>query len=67
MNGKIFFHLMLAGVLACGMSGCANRGKLKSPSQIAAAEAKKERKRAKAAAEESEVPSSDQGAEPESK
>lgn len=38
--------LFVVGMLAYGVSGCGNKGKLKSPSQIEAIEAKKARKNA---------------------
>jgi predicted small lipoprotein YifL len=54
LRAKVIMQLCLIGVMACGLSACGNKGKLKSPSQAAASEAKKERKKIKLDAESSE-------------
>lgn len=55
---------VLAGMLVCGLSACGNKGKLKSPSQIQAAEEKKERKRIKLEKKEAAKKKPEQPAEP---
>lgn len=45
-----YAHIFLAALLFCGLTACGNKGKLKSPSQIEAEQAKKDAKEKKAAA-----------------
>ncbi len=42
-------HIVLLGVIACNLAACGTKGRLKSPAQIEAEEAKKARKSAKKA------------------
>ncbi len=53
---RIVLHLLLVGLLACGLAACGNKGKLKTPSQIEALEAKRARKQAEQIKEEMPPP-----------
>lgn len=44
---KLALQLLLVTMMACGLTACGNKGKLKTPSQAAAHEAKKAEKLAK--------------------
>jgi len=48
MKFYTLLRLSMIVFLACGLSACGIKGKLKSPSQIEASEAKKAQKKAKA-------------------
>lgn len=47
---KLWLHVILVAAMACGMAACGNKGRLKSPTQIEAAEAKKARQQEQEAA-----------------
>jgi len=51
MNIRIWLQLLVIASVACGFVACGNKGKLKSPTQIEEAEAKKEKKKGKEAKE----------------
>jgi hypothetical protein len=59
---RILFHIILALSFALPVTSCANKGKLKSPSQIALEEQKKERKKAKTEQDKAEAPAAEQPA-----
>ncbi len=44
---KTILHILVMGAFACTISACGYKGKLKSPTQIEAAEAKKAKKQEK--------------------
>ena len=44
---RTLLHMLLVAALACGLSACGNKGKLKSPTQIQFEAAKKARKEAR--------------------
>ncbi len=44
---RIFIYVMMALVLSSAVTACGNKGSLKSPSEIEAAEAKKAKKEAR--------------------
>ena len=43
---KMLMHVMLIAALACGLTACGNKGKLKTPTQAKMEEAKKAKKAA---------------------
>ena len=51
---KNCFQLIIMAALVCGIYACANKGKLKSPSQIAYEEEKKAKKEQKKAGQDSQ-------------
>jgi len=53
---RMWVPLLLLAAMTCGLSACANKGPLRSPSQIASDEAKKAKKDAKAAQQDENIP-----------